>query len=950
MEDSKIKNFLYFIGTIFLHLIAIGVIIYAFLPIAIWYLGYRPLWGVDFFLTPSLANLLSGNFVPPFAFWNYAWFSGWPQLANYPLLLIYLVAILTKFYGLIASTQILVIAATILFFFGSYFLFFVISRNILLALILTITTVLSSGIYQTLTWAGSLPSYTAQAFFPWVLAFLYLNLKSGKIRYLLASALLGGILIWVHQQVYAVYILPAVSLLIFLSTGNTLNFIKKIKIWLIFIVISIIVGLPQFYSVFGNAIKQVGPTSAASALSTTSVPTDQQNNDIQIFQKNQVKRIVTDNHPAIFYISLALLILYLISIIISRRVSGLLEIIPIGGLVLYFVFFIWIFGQGITIYHGGWYRLFWSIPVLVGMLSAALFYQSLTLLKNTFKGLKTSLLITGLITVLTSLVGFWYIYSSSSEDTIKQLVPRSQASSAHPDIVNLDIDEESQNELKKRLVPDWINGESTDYRIYNGDQTVNLWWNSLFKMPLARGYLDPPLTNEQKGYIFWLDSALSESNGKPQLVEAFNYPIETAVSNALFLIDWNAIRYFEGGHTGWSYTPVPKYLKSDLVKREEVMDLNSEKYTKRPVTLNYFEFNKDFISPILSASNASTIGIFGSDSGYEAVIRAIAENDNLNSQKVVPIKLGKLIDDYDLKKLDYFDALYLYDYDYKNQNKTFKILTNYVKSGKKIFIETGVEVKQSEGDLPELFPVKKVVRKGLGKSWNFEKGEQIYVEDVNVSKFSPPVFDDDEWKLSFANTEDLRSNAKSILKNHGKIVLATQTIGSGEVIWSGLNFAYHVLRNHNLEEATLFNNLLSNMINLSKKEPVNYSVNFINANNRTIKSEGAKGILFKEQAYDGWEAIIIKSDDKKRGKLDIFKAGPAYPGFMYIPIPEGNNEVKLSFGGSLQNKLLVSISIMIILFILDEVVLSGLLLGKARRFMFKILSQRVGSWWGREDE
>ena len=124
MEDSKIKNFLYFIGTIFLHLIAIGVIIYVFLPIAIWYLGYRPLWGVDFFLTPSLANLLSGNFVPPFAFWNYAWFSGWPQLANYPLLLIYLVAILTKFYGLIASTQILVIAATILFFFGSYFLFF----------------------------------------------------------------------------------------------------------------------------------------------------------------------------------------------------------------------------------------------------------------------------------------------------------------------------------------------------------------------------------------------------------------------------------------------------------------------------------------------------------------------------------------------------------------------------------------------------------------------------------------------------------------------------------------------------------------------------------------------------------------------------------------------------------------------------------------------------------
>src|SRR5205823_4174663 len=101
-------------------------------------------------------------------------------------------------------------------------------------------------------------------------------------------------------------------------------------------------------------------------------------------------------------------------------------------------------------------------------------------------------------------------------------------------------------------------------------------------------------------------------------------------------------------------------------------------------------------------------------------------------------------------------------------------------------------------------------------------------------------------------------------------------------IWSGMNLAYHLNRNHNIEEAKFFDNILSYLVNISKPTVPTYNVEFSSSNLRTITTQNAKGILFKEQAYDGWKANFI--GNKSSGSISIFKAGPAYPGFMYIPL------------------------------------------------------------------
>ena len=141
----KILRSLKLLVWFFIHTLAITVILYVFWPLARWYISYRPLWGVDFFLTTTLANLIKTNFAPPYSFWNYAWFGGWPQF-KYPLLSMYVASFLAKFTGLVDAVLFLIILATFIFLAGCYFLFYQLSRNVVLALALAIFAEMSGGV------------------------------------------------------------------------------------------------------------------------------------------------------------------------------------------------------------------------------------------------------------------------------------------------------------------------------------------------------------------------------------------------------------------------------------------------------------------------------------------------------------------------------------------------------------------------------------------------------------------------------------------------------------------------------------------------------------------------------------------------------------------------------------------------------------------------------------
>jgi len=963
------KKYISILTLVILHIAAVVVIVAAFWPLAQWYFENptvpasnvnsqaRPLWGVDFYYTVTLVSLLKDNFVLPPTGWGYQWFTGWPLLSSYPILHYYFIVPFTHFFDLISAVKIWMLVSFALFFIGLYASFYLLSRNIAFAVVLAIAAIYSVGVYGTLMWGGSLPSHATQAFLPWVVFFLLLYLKKKRISYLLLASLLNGFAIWAHPQIVIAYIYPfAAILLVFSFWGMPL--LSRIKSLFVFVGISFLIGLPLVYGSMGEAFKVFFVTNSVEVASSTARTPSATADAIAAFHRAQPARIYVDTNTTTFVFLAASFFVFLIVLLFKRQGKLLLSVLPFLVLALYSVVYVWIFSYGVSIYHGGWYRLFWVTPFWLGLLGSSFWGIAQESFPEKVVNLKHVRMVF-LTFISFGIVIFGYISLTTFSKKIQErIIPRSTPSSAYPDILNLYKKNQQLGELKGRMIPSWIDGSNTHYRLYTGDQTINIWWNALYKMPLARGYLDPPVSITNKGYFFLVDASLNQQTGtgEDQLVGEFKYPEPVALNNTLYFVDWYAIKYIESGPTMAAYTPLPNsFSNGTYIKRDERIDFNNKKYNKGDMSLHYYEVDDGYTSPILLATNAPTLGIIASEIGYETIIRGLADM-NLSSKQVIPIKLGQYIDR--LKSSDFaaIDALIVYDYNYSDKGNAYRLLSDYLKKGKKLFIDTGVEVKEATStDLPEIFPMNQSERKPLGKTWDFELGESGLMKDIDFSVFDPPIFDDQAWSITYPlDDSDVREGSTILLKNKGKPVMISYSIEGGQVIWSGINLPYHVIRKHNVEEVRFFKNIIQRLVDgteRSAKVPI-YESEFINPQKRQVTTQGGKGILFKEQGYPGWRANAESSKSKENVK--IYKAGPAYPGFMYVRLPENmvqkEGKITFSYHGSNIAWILSIGSFVLAIFITEEALFKGIILGRLRRLAWRKLRMSVNAWWRREDE
>ncbi|MCH7951971.1 hypothetical protein IH980_04525 [Patescibacteria group bacterium] len=977
----KLSSIATTLGTVVLHLMAIGVILAAFLPIAWWYFHYSPLWGVDFYYTASMTQMLKQSLAFPPAVWNHAWFSGFPFLSNFPILHYYFILLLTSFFDLFASIKYWMIISAALFFVGSYVLFYVLSKSHVLSAILSVAAVYSIGVYGSLMWGGSLPSFATQAFFPWALVFVALHLRTKKRRFLFAASLIAGLAIWGHPQVVIAYIFPAAAIIYALSFGRG-TLVWRAMSFLGFLALTILVGFPLVYRNFSALTLLYVPGAYEVGASTVKVPSDLSGEVIE-FIRRQPLRAITDTQPLIFILFGLVGAIYLSGLSFKSTRLSVRRVLPFVAVFLWFAFYIWLFSRGISMFHGGWYRLFWSVPIFVGMLTSiwwgsvrgviqwplAVTFEviflvlALGFLLRPYGGSVRELTRPDVMAALIYPETFGENYYFEGEEeviapgTLSLLLTRSQPSSAFPDLPSMKTDPSELAELRSRMVPEWLDPQETDYRLYDADQTVNIWWSTLYPMPLARGYLDPP-TSGQKGYTFWLDASLNqdvEGGGKHQLVGTFDYPEDIAKDNTLFLIDWYGIKYFEAGHAGpFVYSPLPQFLVTDeYMAKEEVLDFNEEKFSTGNQELHYYELKDEYVSPILMATNASTVGIVASDQGYETIVRALADA-NLGVQKLIPIKLGRALDKLRFADISSMDALILYDYKYVRGDKAFRLLEEYIRRGGKAFIDSGIETKESDhsGALPAIFPIERSERTPLGGEWDLEVFKSPLTTGVSFERFDPPLFDELNWNFSYPpRADDVRSQVEILIKNHGRPILATHEIGEGQVVWSGMNLPYHVIRFHNPDEVTFFTNIMEDLVDTQQDQPVFEATSF-SPQEREITATGARGVLLKEQAYPGWKAEIQVNGERQGAR--IFKAGPAVPGFMYVRLPEASSEretvVRFRFRGSLVGWVTTVITLTIVLIFSERAIFDGRLFGRRLGFIEKKIRTYLMGWWEKEDE
>lgn len=253
------------------------------------------------------------------------------------------------------------------------------------------------------------------------------------------------------------------------------------------------------------------------------------------------------------------------------------------------------------------------------------------------------------------------------------------------------------------------------------------------------------------------------------------------------------------------------------------------------------------------------------------------------------------VDAYSQNELNVFDVIVLHGYSYKNRNKAFTQLKNFLDKGGNIFIDTGWQYVSADWggekgtEFPEWFPVKKIQWGNAGESWlNGELGLES-AKEISLSDFNPLSWEDTAWGLSYAETKDVAG--KSILTVAGKVISASTDVGKGKIVWSGMNLPAHALSPENAKEIQFLKTVFEDLISNNRTNiPVKYSTER-SPDKLTVEFDydtSGSTFYFKEAYHPYWRASMIENKTKKKIPVLIHNVGPRFMGVILEEVHPGD--------------------------------------------------------------
>src|SRR3989338_4757720 len=227
ISDKVVAIFLLTVSLSF-HLAAIGLLAKFLEPIASWYLTKSPIRGIDTYLSAVYVNYIIKwqEWLRPEA-WKYIWFGGYPFSLDYPSYYFLAMVPFVKSLGLIPGVMHFAVLGLVVFAVFSYFFYHELCKNRSLALVLAVATILSANLYRSLVWAGGIPFWTTQAFYPLVGFLIIKALNSRNAKWFYLAAIAAGLGLMGHPQGFLNVIFPfCLLVLIFYSGRDHLRFRK----------------------------------------------------------------------------------------------------------------------------------------------------------------------------------------------------------------------------------------------------------------------------------------------------------------------------------------------------------------------------------------------------------------------------------------------------------------------------------------------------------------------------------------------------------------------------------------------------------------------------------------------------------------------------------------------------------------------------------------------------
>lgn len=796
---------------------------------------YGPPVGSDYYNALTYLIHLHKSVPPLPAGWFPFWNGGTPFVGGYPFYVFYLLQDFFNYFDPFILMNAFSLVSLTLFFVFSLLLFRQVSKNWIIAAGLTFILINSRSSYYQLTTGGFIISASIQWYLPLCLLLIYKFYESKKLFYLLLASIICGISI-LQQAPSALLMVFAPSFIALFSFTLKNKLKEKLLIIAIFSLLSLSIGTLGLYTVYLQTFFGSGSGSCIS-------------------------RECWGDYPAHFdrwlnpfaLIVAAALLLFATLLKIAKKQIQITFLAPsIAGLafcLLYglFAYFHLINGLANIIFPT---RIFWVGHLFLLLAAASAFALIGKVVKVFYHPLAIIITLTVFLTFLQKPVQIHNEFPAT--------VPFSAHLYAVPRFQTISL---------SNFIPDWVIKSEKNFRWDIVNSGINQWYYLISDSPTTQGYSNHAL-GSHRDWQYFLETSTRN------IEENRNNDNELAKNRTLFLLDAYGIGIVENSRSKY-----PNFLTND----SEIFTNTLSRRTEND--REWYKVNPDIATPIVAPINSTPVLFVGDDASYNLLVRTLAMT-NLNSKKLVLVKGPDKINKLDTKTLSSFPALVLYKY--KDSPKNLQILESFIKSGGKVFIDTAST--KFEDNLPEMFPGKKLTSTSVQEKIDFKKSDSKITKDIKSETFSVFTYQSGPWAVS--TIEELRQNTKELLSFKNKVVLAQTTLGKGEIIWSGLNLPFHIIENDNLEEGKLLQNIILDLVKTDSDTPT-FNLSRDTPEKIIITGKNIKGVYFKENYHEGWQA-------KVNGKqVKIYEAGPA---FMYIRLPEekeNNTIINIDFTGGL---------------------------------------------------
>ena len=284
------------------------------------------------------------------------------------------------------------------------------------------------------------------------------------------------------------------------------------------------------------------------------------------------------------------------------------------------------------------------------------------------------------------------------------------------------------------------------------------------------------------------------------------------------------------------------------------------------------------------------IGKFEADA-YSTIFR-IANNGILPYQDVLLVEGRPRVDSYSLDELALFDAVVLYGHDYRNSQKAWQLLNEYVSAGGGLFVDTGWEFWIPEWEFdpaPAVLPIARAQWTDYGDTSDFALEAAEIAGEIDLTAFKPLSWEGQPWTLSGAEASDIRAWGQPVLSAAGRPLIVAGEHGQGRVVWSGMNLIGHArYGDQSIEELRLFGNLVrwsargQDVPDLTAPTIARDHPDQIALQVNTAPGERT-WVFWREAYYPNWHAYV--DDSQGTREIPIYRGGP---GFMLMPVETGD--------------------------------------------------------------